>query len=76
MKALTPAMVQILKTCHERESQQQEPCGGLSHTQSTKGLLNRGLLRAGFYTNTTTGNKYLAYFLTVTGKAYLDALLQ
>src|ERR1700712_5078274 len=75
MKALTPAMIRILKDCHQRELDQQDPCGGLSHTQSAKGLLNRGLLQATPYTNINTGSKYLAFLITDQGKTYLQNLL-
>ena len=76
MKALTPAMIEMLMDCHERELQQQEPCSGISKTQVTKGLLTRGLLRAGTFTNKMTGRTYLGYFITEPGKAYLAQYLE
>jgi len=76
MKTLTPAMIEMLMDCHERELQQQEPCSGVLKTQVTKGLLTRGLLRTDTYTDRSTGRIYLAFFITELGKTFLTQYLQ
>ncbi|MCP9750566.1 hypothetical protein [Ferruginibacter sp. HRS2-29] len=71
MKALTPAMLEMMMDCHERELQTLEPCDTYK-TQSAKGLIQRGLFTSRMYTSPTTKRTYMAFYVTQKGKEYLE----
>lgn len=70
MKPLTEKMKELLMDCHERELQTQEPCNTY-HTQTAKGLVERGLFTSRMYTSPNTGKRYMAFYVTEEGTKYL-----
>ena len=71
MKPLTPAMLEMLMDCHERELLNLEPCDTYK-TQSAKGLVMRGLFTSKMYTSPTTHRTYMAFYVTQKGKDFLN----
>lgn len=71
VKTLTPAMEELLMECHERELLKLEPheAGGVKY--AAKGLIERSLLVANFYT-TKSNKKIMALFVTEAGRIYLN----
>ena len=67
-KRPTPKMVELLMECHEREILKQEPLTSLMITQATKGLVNRGFLKA----IPEAKKPRLMFKITPEGKEYLE----
>lgn len=71
MKPLTPAMLEMLMDCHERELLFREPCDTYK-TQSAKGLIQRGLFTSKMFTSSISKKTYMAFYVTQKGKDYLE----
>ncbi len=67
---LTPKMIEMLMDCHEREILGLDPCDSYN-TQTAKGLIARGFFTSGMYTSKTNGKRYMAFYVTESGKQYL-----
>ena len=74
MRPLTPKMKEILLECHEKELLRQEPLSGVAITQNTKGLVQRGLIKATVTIHHLTGKILMTFFITDVGKGYLDRM--
>lgn len=67
---LSPKMIEMLMDCHEREILGLEPCDS-HNTQTGKGLIARGFFTSEMYTSKTSGKKYMAFFVTESGRQFL-----
>jgi hypothetical protein len=71
-RPLTSRMLEILMDCHERELMNLEPCeAGTVHFVT--GLIDRGMLSTKTYV-TNSNKKIIAFYVTHTGRAYLNKL--
>lgn len=72
-KPLSPKVLEILKTCHERALADSPPLSAVK-TPYCKGLITKKYCLALMYHPLHNDKKYLGLFITEAGKNYLEAV--
>ncbi len=72
MQPITATMLELLMDCHERELMNLEP-HEVASTHYSSGLIRRGFVAIKPYI-TQQGKKYIAMYITNSGRSFLNSI--